>query len=214
MTDLLLVLLAYLIGSIPTGVMISRLAGIDVRSVGSGNIGATNVTRAAGSRAGVLTLIGDVGKGAAAVGLGSVLGASSLAPQVAGLAALFGHAYSVFLRFSGGKGVATGFGVCVALAPGAMILPLAVFVATFAATRIVSVASLAGAFATPVAMALFGAGRANVVATIVLALLIAARHHDNIWRLRDGLEPRFRRRDPEGSHRSSPASITDAEEPH
>lgn len=194
MVDIGTLLLAYVIGSLPTGVIIGRFAGVNVQAVGSGNIGATNVTRTVGNAAGLLTLIGDVGKGVIAVSLAGILGGSSVAPQIAAVAAFLGHLFSVFLRFSGGKGVATGFGVCLALAPVAMILPVALFAAVFAATRIVSVASIVGGVTTPVAMALLDAGRPNVIVAVILAVLIAVRHQDNIRRLRAGIEPRFGQR--------------------
>ncbi len=191
MGDIAVTLLAYLIGSIPTGVLVGNLVGINVRSIGSGNIGATNVARAAGRTAGVATLVGDTAKGAAAVILGRALGSHTGTVYAAALAAVFGHVCSVFLRFTGGKGVATGLGVGLALVPQAMIPPLGVFAGVVAATRIVSVASLAGAFTTPLSMALLGAGRNDVLVTLAVAVVIAVRHLDNIRRLRRGAEPRF-----------------------
>lgn len=199
MADAVAVILAYVVGSLPTGVIIGRLAGINVQRAGSGNIGATNVTRVAGTTAGLLTLIGDVGKGVLAVSLARAFGSSAFAAQIAAVSGFLGHLFSVFLRFSGGKGVATGFGVCLALAPTVMILPIALFAAVFAATRIVSVASLAAAATTPVAMGLLDAGRSNVIVATILAVLIVVRHHDNIRRLRAGVEPRF------GLRRAPPA---------
>jgi glycerol-3-phosphate acyltransferase PlsY len=185
------VLLAYAIGSLPTGVIVGRTLGVDVRTAGSRNIGATNVARLLGRWAGLLTLLCDVGKGVAAVALAGWLGARDAIVHVAAVAALLGHVFSVFLRFDGGKGVATGFGVCLALAPAATILPVIVFGLTFAATRIVSLASLAGAATIPFAMALAGAGRMGVIVGIVVAVVIALRHRDNLERLRHGTEPRF-----------------------
>ena len=191
MSDLVLALVAYVIGSLPTGVVMGWLAGIDVRSVGSGNIGATNVARAAGRTAGLITLIVDVGKGVAAVALARALGTSSLAVPAAALAAPLGHVFSVFLRFSGGKGVATGLGSCLVLAPAATIPSVLVFAATCAATRIVSVASLAGAWTIPISMLLAGRDLPSVVAVTLLAMVITVRHRDNIRRIRARVEPRF-----------------------
>lgn len=190
-SDLALTLLAYLIGSVPTGVVVGRLAGVDVRTVGSGNIGATNVTRAAGNLAGLLTLIADVCKGAAAVVLARAFGTSPMVVPAAVLVAPLGHTFSVFLRFSGGKGVATGLGSCLALAPLATIPPVLIFAATFAATRIVSVASLAGAWTIPISVLLTGTGPPSVVAVTLLAIVITLRHRDNIRRLRARVEPSF-----------------------
>jgi len=183
-------------GSVPTGVFIGRLAGIDVRDVGSGNIGATNVTRAAGRTAGLITLIADAGKGAIAVALARAVGAHPLVVPAAALAAPLGHVFSVFLRFSGGKGVATALGSCLVLAPLAIVPPIAGFVATLAATRIVSVASLAGVWLAPLSMLLFGEDLPNVVVAALLAIVITFRHGENISRLRAGLEPRLGDRAP------------------
>jgi glycerol-3-phosphate acyltransferase PlsY len=191
MMDVLVTILAYLLGSVPTGVVVSRIAGVDVRSVGSGNVGATNVSRAAGRGAGLLTLFCDIGKGLAAVALAGWLGTTSISRQLAAVAALLGHAFPVFLRFSGGKGVATGFGVCLALVPQAMILPVVLFAVTFGATRIVSVASIVGALTTPVSMAVMGAGWPDIVVGVLLGMVILERHQDNLRRLRAGAEPRF-----------------------
>jgi glycerol-3-phosphate acyltransferase PlsY len=196
LVDIAIVALAYLIGSVPTGVLIGRLAGIDVREVGSRNIGATNVRRAAGSTAGLFTLLGDVGKGVGAVALARTLGTEPFVVPAAALAAFLGHVFSAFLQFSGGKGVATGFGVCVALAPTAMILPLSLFGVTFAATRIVSLASLAAAWATPLGMLLVEAGPSIIIVGTVMALVITVRHQENIRRLRAGVESRFNDRAP------------------
>jgi glycerol-3-phosphate acyltransferase PlsY len=199
MNDVAVALLAYLIGSIPTGVLIGNLKGTDVRRVGSGNIGATNVARAAGRAAGIVTLLGDTAKGAVAVVLARALATRPGTVYVAALAVVLGHTCSVFLRLRGGKGVATALGVGLALAPAAMILPLGVFAVVAATTRVVSVASLAGAFATPLSMALLGTGRGNVLLTLAVAVLIAVRHRDNIQRLRKGTEFRFGRREtPDG----------------
>ena len=192
MADLIIIAIAgYLLGSIPTGVVVGRIVGVDVRAVGSGNVGATNVTRAAGKRAGLLTLFCDVGKGLAAVALAGAVGTSAISMQIGAVAALLGHAFPIFLHFKGGKGVATGFGVCLALAPQAMILPVVAFATTFAVTRIVSVASIVGAVTTPVSMLIMGAGWGDVAVGVILVIIILERHQENIRRLRAGAEPRF-----------------------
>ena len=186
----ILITAAYLCGSVPTGVVAGRAVGVDVRRTGSGNIGATNVARTAGLRPAVLTLLGDLLKGL----LPSLLARFTLANhwQIAavGLAAFFGHVFSVFLRFSGGKGVATGCGVFIALAPLAAAASAAVFVITVAATRYVSVASLLAALALPAATATLGYPSALVTAAFVVALTVVVRHRSNLSRLRLGSEPR------------------------
>lgn len=187
-------LLAYLCGSIPTGVLLARLAGVDVRSQGSGNIGATNVARTAGRTLGVLTLLGDALKGLVPVVAVRALGFDATAVALVAFAALAGHVFSIFLRFRGGKGVATGLGVLFALAPGAALMPLVVFVALFAATRIVSLASILATAAAPLAMLVLGYPTPFVAAACAMAGLIVARHHENIARLFAGTEPRFQSR--------------------
>ncbi|MEA2624809.1 MAG: acyl phosphate:glycerol-3-phosphate acyltransferase [Candidatus Binatota bacterium] len=188
------VLLAYLLGSIPTGVLLARAVGVDVRAEGSGNIGATNVARTAGRSLGVATLLGDVSKGVIPVVLARSLGLSDGVIAAVAVAAIAGHVYSVFLAFRGGKGVATGLGVLVGLAPAAALASLATFGAAMAISRIVSVASIAAAVSGPVIMALLGYPRAYLVAGLAIAGMIVSRHAENIARLRAGTERRFRAR--------------------
>jgi len=190
MTLLAVIVLAYLCGSIPTGVLLSRRRGVDPRDVGSGNIGATNVARAAGATAGVLTLIGDLVKGLVPVILARRIGLSNAGVALVALSAFLGHLYSCFLGFDGGKGVATTLGVLLGVAPlGALIL-VGVFIVTIAITRFVSVASLlSAAVAAPLLLAL-GYPWATVGVGVVTGALVARRHRDNIRRLRFGTEPR------------------------
>src|SRR5215471_18099936 len=141
MTILLVVVLAYLCGSIPTGVLIAKNMGVDVRKVGSGNIGATNVARSVGKKAGLLTLLGDAAKGLFPVLVVRMLDLGETPLACSAVAALLGHLFSPFLGFSGGKGVATGLGVFLGLAPQAILLALLFFAITFAISRIVSLAS-------------------------------------------------------------------------
>jgi glycerol-3-phosphate acyltransferase PlsY len=191
MTSLAVMVFAYLCGSIPTGVLLSRRLGVDPRDVGSGNIGATNVARAAGATAGVLTLVGDLLKGLIPVLIARRIGLTPAAVAVVGLSAFFGHLYSCFLGFDGGKGVATALGVLVGAAPlGAAIL-VGMFLLTVGLTRFVSVASiLAATLAFPLLLAL-GYPAATVGIGIVTGALILFRHRDNIQRLRFGTEPRL-----------------------
>ncbi len=191
MTEVAVIAGAYLLGSVPTGVLVGSIAGIDVRRVGSRNIGATNVTRATGRLGGLVTLIGDVGKGIAAIAFARTLTTDPTLVDAAALAVVVGHVWSIFLRFSGGKGVATGFGVCMAIAPVAAALPLAVFAAVLALTRIVSVASLAGVFTMPIGLTLAGMPPMSVAVSAMLAIVVSIRHRDNIRRLLAGAEPRL-----------------------
>lgn len=186
----LTVLLAYLLGSIPFGLVLARAMGLgDLRAIGSGNIGATNVLRTGSKKAALATLVLDGAKGGVAVLVaGAVLGPD--AAQVAGLAAFLGHLYPVWLRFHGGKGVATFIGVTLALAWPVGLSICAIWLVVFAGTRISSLSALAAA-----GMSVFVAfllGRFDMVALmLLLTLLIFIKHRANIARLRAGLEPKF-----------------------
>ena len=190
-------LLAYLIGAIPTSYLVARLiAGIDLRAHGSGNLGATNVYRALGWGYAVPVGVIDVAKGAVPVlMLPPRLGEAPWIPLAVGGAAIVGHVYSVFVKFRGGKGVATAAGVVLALAPVAVAICAALWVLLVWATGYVSVASLGGALAFPVAAWATSGGNAWLVAAgAVLALFIVFNHRSNLRRLRAGTESRFGRR--------------------
>jgi glycerol-3-phosphate acyltransferase PlsY len=201
-----LVIIAYLLGAIPFGYLLVKYfftGGEDIRRVGSGGTGATNVTRRAGKLAGVLTLVLDAAKGALAVWLmRTATGDDYLAMSAAAIAAVAGHIFPVFLRFRGGKGVATGVGVFLALAPYAVLAALVVFLAIVFFTRYVSLGSIAAAASLPIfALILYGLlwpsspqsqGLAIIfVAATVIAGLIVASHHENIGRLLRGTESKF-----------------------
>ncbi len=187
----LAVVSAYLCGSIPTGVLIARRLGVEVRKVGSGNIGATNVARSAGKKAGLLTLVGDAAKGLIPVLVVRFLNLGETTVAATAVAALLGHLFPLFLGFSGGKGVATGLGVFLGLAPYAILLALLLFLAVFALFRIVSLSSLVATATTPILLLMLAHPREHVVAGLVIALLIIMRHHENIARLWKGQEPKF-----------------------
>ncbi|MDU8909715.1 glycerol-3-phosphate 1-O-acyltransferase PlsY [Aestuariicoccus sp. MJ-SS9] len=186
---LLWAVVGYLMGSVPFGLLITRGSGIDLRSVGSGNIGATNVLRTGKKGAAALTLILDAAKGAAAVLLARAV-AGEEAAQVAGLAAFFGHCYPVWLRFKGGKGVATFLGILLAIAWPVGMLSCATWLAAVALSRISSMGALvAAAFST---LWMFLLGRGEVIGLgIVLTLMIFWRHRENIARLKAGTEPQI-----------------------
>ncbi len=187
-----LVVFAYFIGSIPFGLIIGRLAGKDVRRTGSGNIGATNVLRAAGKAAGVITLLLDVGKGYAAVAVAEHFSdPDHISPLICGVAALVGHCFSVFLRFRGGKGVATGLGIFLGIAPFYVIFALGAFLAVATLTRLVSAGSIAGALTMPIALWIGGASSTRIGVAAAMAALIIAKHHANIARLVRGQESRL-----------------------
>ena len=189
---------AYVLGSIPFGYLAARLAGAgDIRQRGSGNIGATNVTRVAGVVPGVLTLLLDAGKGYLAVWLAArVTGGNIRWMIVAALAALLGHLFPVWLGFRGGRGVATGVGVFLPICWQAVLVAVAVWIAVLAFWRYVSLASvIAAASLPPLVYLLYAPGHAPPVAvsagTSAAMVLIIVRHRGNIMRLLSGTEPRF-----------------------
>lgn len=192
---LLAVIAAYLLGGVPFGFILYRLLrGGDIRGMGSGNIGATNVARSAGWPAGVMTLVLDAAKGAAAVALARALCREDPAwVAAAALSAVAGHCFPIFLKLRGGKGVATGCGAFALLHPAAMGVALAVFLLAVALTRIVSAGSILAAIAFPIAFAMMGAGAAPASLAGAAGLVIVARHHENIMRILSGAERRLGR---------------------
>jgi glycerol-3-phosphate acyltransferase PlsY len=202
LASLLVIVVAYLLGSIPVGYLLVRIfLRKDVRAVGSGNIGATNVLRFGGKGLGAATFLGDVLKGCAAVWFGGYIGALLAAgtPQrnwmaLAALAAVLGHVFPVWLRFKGGKGVATGFGVFLVAAPTSALAAIAVFILVLLVTRYVSLASILGAASFPFFawMLVQGDRPAFYIAVqFTVSLIIVAKHHQNIRRLLAGTESRF-----------------------
>lgn len=198
---------AYLLGSIPFGLISARLFGrTDVRKAGSGNIGATNVARVVGPLAGILTLALDIAKGAAAVFLAQRLSNDSANwMMIAALAALVGHCFPMWLKFKGGKGVATAAGVFLMLSPLACAMALILFALVVIFWRYVSLGSISAATAMPLLMYFFWAPRyapplVITLGTLAAALLIIFQHRGNLQRLLAGTEPKFsfsRKRDAE-----------------
>ena len=186
---------AYLIGSIPFSFLVARLFGVkDVRRVGSGNVGATNVLRSAGKAAGILAFLLDAGKGALAAYLAGLLEPhDSIGPPLAALAAVVGHMYPVWLRFQGGKGVATGAGAFVPLAPAVVLTACLVFAVVAAATRYVSLGSVAAATALGTVPFALGSPPAVAWAAATVAALVLWKHRGNLRRLLDGTENRLGR---------------------
>ncbi|WOI56072.1 glycerol-3-phosphate 1-O-acyltransferase PlsY [Palleronia sp. LCG004] len=186
-------ILAYLLGSVPFGIVFTRIFGLgDLRKIGSGNIGATNVLRTGSKPAAILTLVSDVGKGAFAVVLARLL-VGPEAAEIAGFAAFLGHCYPVYLGFRGGKGVATFLGTTLALVWPVGLAICATWLAVAAITRISSLAALVAAASSPLYAIFFGLD-AFAVGLGGMALLIFLRHRENIARLMNGSEPRIGRK--------------------
>ena len=197
-TLLVIPIAAYLLGSIPFGLLLTRAFGRgDVRKVGSGNIGATNVARAAGLLAGVFTLMLDVAKGAGAVLLAEKLSNDSASwMTVSAFAALLGHCFPIWLKFRGGKGVATATGIFLVLSPLACLAAVILFVLVVAFLRYVSLGSVSAAAAIPLLIYFLWAPRHAPPLTVTLgalaaALLIIYKHRGNLQRLLEGVEPKF-----------------------
>jgi acyl phosphate:glycerol-3-phosphate acyltransferase len=191
---------AYLLGSIPTGYLVARAKGIDIRTVGSGNIGATNVFRILGKPAGIFVLVMDGLKGFAACSWMAdfVFQSFAVAPDqsenlriLAGICAVLGHNYTCWLKFKGGKGIATSAGVYFALAPQAVLIAISAWIVLFLLTRYVSVASIASAVALPTAVWFTKDSVLLGAVTTVLGLLAIYKHKGNIQRLLNGTESRI-----------------------
>jgi len=196
----LVILMAYAIGSIPFALLIARWWGAgDLRRAGSGNLGAANVFRVSGVTAGALVALLDITKGALSVTLARHLSDQPAAPAAAGLAAIVGHVYPVWLRFHGGKGVATASGVFAILSPLALAPALATFAVAVALTRYVSLASVLAALALPPFVYATGSSRSIVALAVAASALIVFRHRTNIARLRTGTERRLGFRKTAGS---------------
>jgi len=191
MTTAILIVVAYLIGSIPFGVIVGRMRGFDPRAVGSGNIGMTNVARAGGSSAAAITFVGDVLKGALPVAAARMMGFPPAILAWVALAAFLGSICSVFLRFSGGKGLSASLGVWVVLAPMPLLFALSAWGITLATTRIMSLASIVAAIVLVPVVAALSMPRPYILLAIVMSALVLIRHRENIRRLMAGEEKRF-----------------------
>ncbi|MEW6720149.1 MAG: glycerol-3-phosphate 1-O-acyltransferase PlsY [Thermodesulfobacteriota bacterium] len=192
---ILLAIVAYLLGSVPFGLVVARFfdRGVDIRKTGSGNIGATNVARAVGKGAGALTLLLDAGKAVLALALVQfAMGESAHGwLALAGGAVFLGHIFPVWLRFKGGKGVATALGVVAFLSPVTVFVLLVLFGAVVYFTRYVSLGSLCAAVGLPVTMAVLEGPRSYLNLSLLIAFLVFYTHRQNIHRLLAGEEPKF-----------------------
>ena len=192
MIQALFILLAYLLGSIPTGLLLGKAFGVDIRTTGSGNIGATNVYRTMGKKLGILTLVGDCLKGLIPVLLARYYGLPDMWVDILGLAAFLGHVYTIFLGFKGGKGVATALGVFLGVAPLAVLCAIFIFAVVLWHWRYVSLASICAALAMPVFVAMLDQNVLIIAMTAIISTIVIHKHHDNIQRLRNGTENKFK----------------------
>jgi glycerol-3-phosphate acyltransferase PlsY len=187
-----LVIAAYLIGSIPFALILARRWGApDLRRVGSGNLGAANVLRSSGILAGVTVMVLDIAKGAGSVMLAQRFEGGGVAPAAAGIAAVVGHVYPVWLKFRGGKGVATACGVFTVLTPAAVPAALAVFVTSVWISKYISVGSVLASLALPLVAYAIGSPISVFAAALSTSALIVVRHRTNLGRLRAGTERRL-----------------------
>lgn len=186
---LLMGVLAYLVGSIPSGLILGKLFWhTDLRKYGSHNIGATNAWRTLGKVPGIIVFLADSLKGQAGVLLGLSLVGTPLAAVIGGLLAIVGHSFSLFLRFHGGKGVATSLGVLTMLMGNVTLIVFALWFTIVYMTRYVSLGSVVAGVFTPILAALFAYPMEYIVFTVIAAFLVIVRHHENIKRLMDGTE--------------------------
>ena len=192
LSSLLLLALGYLLGSMPNGYLAGRwLKGIDLRQCGSGSTGATNVLRSVGKGPALVVFLLDVGKGSLAVLLAKSFGLNDWVQVLAGLAALAGHIWPVWLGWKGGKAVATGLGMFLGLAWPVGLACFGLFMAVISLSRIVSLSSVIAAIGLPVLMVISGSSSAYVVVSLVASVLVLWRHRSNIERLITGTEPRI-----------------------
>ncbi|MCE5194979.1 MAG: glycerol-3-phosphate 1-O-acyltransferase PlsY [Nitrospiraceae bacterium] len=188
---LILAIAAYVLGSIPFGVVSAKTKGIDLTKTGSGNIGATNALRALGKGPAIITLLGDMLKGTAAVAIARLFEIDPLYEGIIGLAAILGHSFSLFLNFRGGKGVATSIGVLLIYSPQTAILTLAIWLAVLLLTRISSLSALVAFALLPINIILFDNENIKLFVTVLIVILIFAKHIGNIKRIVKGKEKKI-----------------------
>jgi acyl phosphate:glycerol-3-phosphate acyltransferase len=189
------VIAAYLVGAIPMGYVVARLrGGVDIRRAGSGNIGATNVLRTLGKGPAIATLVGDIAKGFAAVSIARAADAAPVWAAAGAVLAIVGNCWPVFLKFRGGKGVATGFGAFLALAPWATAPAALVWILVVATLRYVSLGSVMACVCLPLGVAVLGYPRPYTAAAVAAAITIIYRHRENLGRLLSGSEARLGQR--------------------
>ena len=189
-----LILFAFLLGSIPFGVVVAKVYGVNLKKVGSGNIGATNVLRAMGKGPALLTLVGDVLKGSLAVVAGRYFLHSASLEGIIGLSAIVGHNFSLFLRFRGGKGVATSIGVLLIYSPKVGVLTAILWLIVMLVTRYSSLGAIVSFGVLPFGIYVLDYTQGKLIISVLIAFLLIFRHTDNIKRLLQGTEPKIGKR--------------------
>ena len=192
LNEILLLIGAYLLGSVPTGLLLAKALGVNIREAGSGNIGATNVYRTIGRKLGILTLVGDCLKGLIPVLIAKWLDLPDVWVAAIGLAALLGHVFTIFLGFKGGKGVATALGVFLGTSPLSVLVAIVVFALVLYFWRYVSLASIIAAALIPGIVRILGGKPELILMSLAIAAVVIFRHRENIARLRNGTESKFK----------------------
>ena len=192
MNEILLLIGAYLLGSVPTGLLLAKALGVNIREAGSGNIGATNVYRTIGRKLGILTLVGDCLKGLIPVLIAKWLDLPDVWVAAIGLAALLGHVFTIFLGFKGGKGVATALGVFLGTSPLSVLVAIVVFALVLYIWRYVSLASIVAAALIPGIVRILGGKPEFILMSLAIAAVVIFRHRENIARLKNGTESKFK----------------------
>ncbi len=187
----LLVIVSFMTGSIPVGLLVAKEKGVDIRKMGSGNIGATNVMRTVGKREALITLIGDILKGIIPVLLAWRFFPDNIRVGIVGLAAIAGHNFSVFLKCRGGKGVATSLGVLLAFSPISALFTIAVWISVFSITKISSLSALFAFILLPLNIYLIDNSEGKFLISLIITVLIVIKHKENIIRLMSGDESRM-----------------------
>jgi glycerol-3-phosphate acyltransferase PlsY len=187
--NIILLIAAFVLGSIPFGIITAKVKGVDLKKVGSGNIGATNVLRSLGKWPAVITLLGDILKGTLAVAIGKYSGVEPLYEGLIGIAAISGHSFSIFLGFKGGKGVATSLGVLLMYTPHVALITLVVWIGVVLYTKYSSLGAIVSFALLPLNIMLFDfQDKTKFFISILISLFIIIRHKDNIRRLMKGTE--------------------------
>jgi len=194
MKHVVLLVISFILGSIPFGIIIAKAKGVDLKKVGSGNVGATNVLRSLGKWPAVLTLLGDVLKGTAAVAIGRYLGVGPVYEGLAGISAILGHNFSLFLGFRGGKGVATSLGVLSIFSPQTALVTFIIWLVVVIFTKYSSLGAIVSFGLLPINILLFN-GKERLLAAILITILIFIRHRENIQRLMNGTERKIGQRE-------------------